>query len=153
VSLEPARLQAGRALGRVLSSADGRAMLKSNGHNSSGPIVVALESDCLSTVYKRVTREVPRPPATVAIYFPATDAIEFLGMVPSQAGGTGSPDVHDVHADATIGAVWDYLMTSKKTSLAVSVSAWFGAEASKYKPLHEEPRSPLGRYVLSSTRR
>lgn len=151
MTIEPARLQAAKALGRVLSTADGRAMLKINGYDPSGIIVVALESECLSDVYKRVTREVTTPPATVAIYFPQRDEVEFIGLMPNRVDGRGGKkDLHDIHTDSTIGAVWDYLHGSNKVSIDVSVTNWYGAEALKYKPLHEEPRSPLGRYYVST---
>lgn len=89
------------------------------GHRPGSPIVVCLESDCISDVLNRVMREVPEPPATVAIYWAKTCALGFLSFQP----GSPNDERADIDGTSTLGMLYSYLGASETHSLNFNTAA------------------------------
>ncbi|GAA3854784.1 hypothetical protein [Streptomyces sedi] len=101
------RKKAAFAVARDLARPETRELFADNGFPSQSNIIVTLESDTVEEVFDRVRRDAP--PVTVAIYWPATERLEYTSFRPGDQLGDRVAGTEDVGATATIGMLFDHV--------------------------------------------
>lgn len=101
---QAARLQAGRAFAREYPRR--RKSLLAHGYRSGEPIIMALDSDTIASVFERATQQ--PPPVVIGVYGSASDQIRFIALAPDTSPARDHDD-EQVGAQATIGMLADYL--------------------------------------------
>src|SRR5690606_28521030 len=79
------RTKAGFAVAHALGSEETRQLLEQHGHQSDDHIVIALGSDRIADVIARASSH--DRPAVVAVYWPATERLEFASLTSFDPGG------------------------------------------------------------------
>ncbi len=103
--MDSSRLEAARAVGTFLSTH--KSAFVTNGHRAGSAIVVCLESDTVPSVMARVVREVPEPPATLAVFWPETERLEIVALGPGEP--ISGVEQHVIARTSSIGMLIDGL--------------------------------------------
>ncbi|TKA09510.1 hypothetical protein [Actinacidiphila oryziradicis] len=100
------RLKAGFALARALGDKATRKVFDDNGYKSE-QVVIALESDTVEEVFRRIERYAP--PVVVAIYWPDEDRFGFTALAPTEPIASYVPSRDDVGGASTIGMLYTHV--------------------------------------------
>ncbi|MGW4042936.1 hypothetical protein [Streptomyces sp. NPDC004721] len=112
---------------RKLADPDTRRLFVEHGHRPGDQVLVALDSDTIDDVYSRMSRQTP--PVTVAIFWPATNRLEFTTFHPDTSPAE-TEQREGIGGAATIGMLFDHVANQRGSTLRFNL-AW-GAAASMH---------------------
>ncbi|MFD8028174.1 hypothetical protein ACFV3F_05340 [Streptomyces sp. NPDC059717] len=105
------RLKAGFALARTLGEMATQKLFEDNGYRPDQQVVVALESDTVEEVFRRIQRY--QPPVIVAVYWPDEDRFGFTALAPADLIADSQRSREEVGGTSTIGMLYTHAERQK----------------------------------------
>ncbi|MEI6620782.1 MAG: hypothetical protein WCP28_02600 [Actinomycetes bacterium] len=128
------RLNGARVLAKFVARHDDD--FEKNGHVAGSTIVLCLESDPVAAVMARIMREVPTPPATVAVYWDESAHLDVISIGPGEPDELNEDGMQGIGREAPIGMIVDHVRNlerrltglGKRESYTFRITSGLGSE-------------------------